>query len=263
MYIIILHKLRLDQITCSGRSGTRCQHGEPKWYKIVKRLGTPAVGKPWNSRLNSLDQCSDIISDLLFSARTSTNSVLIPLRSDFRSEIVLWACSKLDSTNSKRSLRVDSIAERRSESLLSIYCRRLNTSDNCQGSCPSGTWPVLFFLKVTPLLMSILIWIAVLYKTNESITNFANAQMKSWTWQLTESYPKNKYLTQRSPVGQCRYTNSWLKARLSWLKHHVWSAWRSVTEWILYKTAVHIKMNISSGVTLRKYKTGPWGTWLN
>jgi len=43
MYFILLNKLRLDQITCSGRSGTRCQHGVPKWYAIVKRLGTPAI----------------------------------------------------------------------------------------------------------------------------------------------------------------------------------------------------------------------------
>ena len=42
MYVILLKKLRLDQISCSGRSGTRSQYGVPKWYEIVKRLGTPA-----------------------------------------------------------------------------------------------------------------------------------------------------------------------------------------------------------------------------
>ena len=185
------------------------------------------VGKPSNCRLNSLDRSSEIISDFLFAAPTSANSVLIPLRSDIRSEIVLWACSKLDQQQTIHE--VDSIAERRSESLFSIDCRRLNTLDNCKASCPSGAWPVLFFLKVTPLLMSILIWIAVLYTTKQSITNFANTQIKSWTWQSTKSYPKKNFLTEQSPVGQCRFTNSWLQARLSWLKH-VWSARRSVTE---------------------------------
>jgi len=43
MYIVLLNKLRLDQISCSGRSGTLCQHGVPKWYEIVKRLGNPVV----------------------------------------------------------------------------------------------------------------------------------------------------------------------------------------------------------------------------
>jgi len=36
MYIILLNKLRLGQISCSGRSGTRWQYGVPKWYKIIK-----------------------------------------------------------------------------------------------------------------------------------------------------------------------------------------------------------------------------------
>jgi len=40
MYIILLKKLRFDQISCSGRSGTRWQDGMPKWYEIVKRLGS-------------------------------------------------------------------------------------------------------------------------------------------------------------------------------------------------------------------------------
>ena len=43
MYFILLNKLRFDQISCSGRSGTRWQYRVPKWYEIVKRLGTPAV----------------------------------------------------------------------------------------------------------------------------------------------------------------------------------------------------------------------------
>jgi len=43
MYIIILNTTRFDQISCSGRSGTRWQYGLPKWYEMVKRLGTPAL----------------------------------------------------------------------------------------------------------------------------------------------------------------------------------------------------------------------------
>jgi len=35
MHIILLNILRLDQISCSGRSGTRWQYGLPKWYEIV------------------------------------------------------------------------------------------------------------------------------------------------------------------------------------------------------------------------------------
>jgi len=41
MYIILLYKLRFDQTSCSGRSMVRV--GMPKWYEIVKRLGTPAL----------------------------------------------------------------------------------------------------------------------------------------------------------------------------------------------------------------------------
>ena len=34
--------------SCSGRSGTGWQYGVPKWYKNVKRLGTPAPNlKTW------------------------------------------------------------------------------------------------------------------------------------------------------------------------------------------------------------------------
>ena len=47
---IILNKLRFDQIGCSGRSGTRSQYGVPKWYEIVKRLGTPALKQSQNIR---------------------------------------------------------------------------------------------------------------------------------------------------------------------------------------------------------------------
>jgi len=49
MYIYLLNKVRLDQISCSGRSGTRWQYGEPKWYEIVKKLGnTDVVRQPVN-----------------------------------------------------------------------------------------------------------------------------------------------------------------------------------------------------------------------
>jgi len=43
IYIILLKKLRFDQISCSGKSGTRWQYGVPMWYEIVKRLGTPGL----------------------------------------------------------------------------------------------------------------------------------------------------------------------------------------------------------------------------
>jgi len=43
MYIILLNKLRNDQNSCSRRSGTGWQYGLPKWYEIVKRLGTPGL----------------------------------------------------------------------------------------------------------------------------------------------------------------------------------------------------------------------------
>jgi len=43
VYIILLTKLRLDQISCSGRSGTRWQYEVPEWYEIVKMLGTPVL----------------------------------------------------------------------------------------------------------------------------------------------------------------------------------------------------------------------------
>jgi len=39
MYIILLNKLRFNQISCSGKSGTRWQYGVPKWYEIEKRSG--------------------------------------------------------------------------------------------------------------------------------------------------------------------------------------------------------------------------------
>ena len=93
---------------------------------------------------------------LVFS-RISVNSLLTPLRSDVRSEIVLYACSKLVSVSCKRSIRVFSIAERRSESLFSTYCSSLYRSDNCRASFPSGAWPALFFLRVIALFFSILV----------------------------------------------------------------------------------------------------------
>jgi len=40
---MLLNKLTFDQISCSGRSGTCCQYGVPKWYEIVKRLETPVL----------------------------------------------------------------------------------------------------------------------------------------------------------------------------------------------------------------------------
>jgi len=43
MYVILLNKLKFDQINYSGRSGMRWQYGVPKWYEIVKMLGTAGV----------------------------------------------------------------------------------------------------------------------------------------------------------------------------------------------------------------------------
>jgi len=43
MYTFLLNKLRFNQISCSGSSGTRWQYGVPKWYEMVKRLGTPGL----------------------------------------------------------------------------------------------------------------------------------------------------------------------------------------------------------------------------
>jgi len=45
MSIILLKKLRLDKISCSGRSGARWHCGVPKSYEIMKRLGTPGLCK--------------------------------------------------------------------------------------------------------------------------------------------------------------------------------------------------------------------------
>ena len=39
----LLNKLKFDKISFSGRRGTRWQYGVPKWYDIVKRLGSPGV----------------------------------------------------------------------------------------------------------------------------------------------------------------------------------------------------------------------------
>jgi len=43
MYIILLNKLRFDQISCSGRSCARWQYTVPEWNEIAKRLGTSAL----------------------------------------------------------------------------------------------------------------------------------------------------------------------------------------------------------------------------
>ena len=110
----------------------KSQRGGQKWTNNIFTLFRSLIGrncrqtsKPWNNRLDFLDRSSEIISDFLFSACTSANSVLMPLRSDFRSEIVLWACSKLDSANRKRFMRVDSISERRSESLFFPWLQKI------------------------------------------------------------------------------------------------------------------------------------------
>ena len=43
VFVILLSKLRFDQISCSARSGTCWQYKVPKWYGIVKRLRTPGL----------------------------------------------------------------------------------------------------------------------------------------------------------------------------------------------------------------------------
>jgi len=40
MYIILLNKLRFDQISCSGKSNTHWRYEVPKWYEILERLRT-------------------------------------------------------------------------------------------------------------------------------------------------------------------------------------------------------------------------------
>jgi len=61
MYIIFLNKLRLDQISCSGRNGTRWQYGVPKWHEIVQRLGTPAL-QTYEWQLATRDPNSPLLS---------------------------------------------------------------------------------------------------------------------------------------------------------------------------------------------------------
>jgi len=48
MYIILLNKLKFDQISCSVRSGTRWQYEVSRWYEIVKRLEIPDLRQLWN-----------------------------------------------------------------------------------------------------------------------------------------------------------------------------------------------------------------------
>jgi len=40
---MLLNKQRFDQSSCSGKSGTRWPYRVPKWYEIVKRLGTTCL----------------------------------------------------------------------------------------------------------------------------------------------------------------------------------------------------------------------------
>jgi len=60
MYIILLNKLRFDLINYSGRSGTRWQYGVPKWYEIVKRLGTPGLKQLAYSKFMCLEKCKKL-----------------------------------------------------------------------------------------------------------------------------------------------------------------------------------------------------------
>jgi len=60
MYIIFLKTLRLDLINHSGRSATRSQYGVPKWYEIVKRLGTPGWKQLASSKFMCLEKCKKL-----------------------------------------------------------------------------------------------------------------------------------------------------------------------------------------------------------
>jgi len=143
---------------------------------------------------------------------------------------VLWACSRQDFANSKWSTRADSIAERRSESLFSIDCRRLNTSDNCKASCPSGRHLTSLILSQCNSTANVHFDMNSSFIQNKTVNNkFCQYTNKELNLTVNKIPPEKNSLTEQSPVGQCRYTNSWLQARLSWLKH-VWSARRSVTE---------------------------------
>ena len=96
------------------------------------------------------------VSDFLVFSRISVNSFSTPLRSDVKSEIVLYACSKLVSGSCKRSIRDFSMTERRSESLFSTDCSSVYRSDNCRSSFPSGAGPALCFLRVIALFFFVL-----------------------------------------------------------------------------------------------------------
>jgi len=133
-----------------------------------------ALGSPWeilkvdHEREGYIlfDRNSETISDFLVFSRISVNSFSSPLRSDVRSVIVLYACSKFVSASCKRSIRDFSIAERRSESLFSTDCSR---SDNCRASFPSGAWPVLCFLRVIALFFSVLVLLFIYLNHWQSI----------------------------------------------------------------------------------------------
>jgi len=60
MYVIFLNKLRFDQINYSARSGTCWQYEVPKWYEIVKRLGTAGCSKLKDYSLGNRLQDRDI-----------------------------------------------------------------------------------------------------------------------------------------------------------------------------------------------------------
>jgi len=66
MYIILLNKLRFDQISFSGRSGTRWQYGMPEWYEIVK------VGNPCLRGNSGCNKCALLTSVLLFTQYKTT-----------------------------------------------------------------------------------------------------------------------------------------------------------------------------------------------
>jgi len=56
MYIILLKKIRFDQISCSGRSGTRWQYGAPNWYEIVRRLGSHGLDQQFKLKQDITQQ---------------------------------------------------------------------------------------------------------------------------------------------------------------------------------------------------------------
>ena len=190
--------VRNERITCSLCSGV--SSGDSK-------------GRPWKRRLYSFDRNAETISDFLVFSRISVNSFSTPLRSDVRSEIVLYACSKLVSASCKRSIRDFSIAERRSESLFSTDCSNLYRSDNCRASFPSGAWPALCFRRVIALFFSTLVLVLIYLNHWQSI--FVCTRLKIQLREYQRQIQQNSTKPQRKKLikfRRNRFPSSWTTA---------------------------------------------------